>query len=108
MLLPGGEEEETSGLVVVDPENGGGGVTLEVPQFLSSNVKVRFVQIHIIMIKYVLVATDVTHSTVVEGTVLTLVISSVSEPLSPLDTIQSHISSSYYTNIEYRSKLLFL
>ena len=99
MLLPGGEEEETSGLVVVDPENGGGGVTLEVPQFLSSNVKVRFVQIHIIMIKYVLVATDVTHNTV-EGTVLTFVISSVSEPLSPLDTIQSHISSSYYTNID--------
>ncbi|XP_063681278.1 MAGUK p55 subfamily member 2-like isoform X2 [Bolinopsis microptera] len=44
VLLPGGEEEEneeeeTSGLVVVDIENGGGGVTLEVPQFLSSNVE---------------------------------------------------------------------
>ena len=99
MLLPGGEEEETSGLVVVDPENGGGGVTLEVPQFLSSNVKVRADSYVKLYYDKLLVVTDVTHSTVVEGTVLTFVISSVSEPLSPLDTIQSHISSSHYTDI---------
>ena len=100
MLLPGGEEEETSGLVVVDPENGGGCVTLEVPQFLSSNVKVRADSYVKLYYDKLLVVTDVTHSTVVEGTVLTFVISSVSEPLSPLDTIQSHMSSCHYTDID--------